>query len=118
MFSYSRLNSYPNNFPSFFPFKVSIDIYKYDIVADSPDAFPRDDKVILSPEKPKKAAWARYNNCKDAACEGVDEHIADKSHSKAVMYVDDLLTPEIGNPALHIAPSIRYQTFPASNLFT
>jgi len=102
--------SHPDDFASFLPPEFTVDINENNIVADTADTFPWNDKVILSPEKSEKTARTRHNNRQYTACQRVDEHVTDKTHAQAVMYVNDLLAPEIGNPALHSSPSIRLNT--------
>ncbi len=58
----------------------------------------------------RKSARTRHDNRKDAACERIQKYVTDESQSEAVAYVDNLLAPEIGNPALHLNPSLNVPT--------
>lgn len=101
------LKLYPDVTTALFSFEWAVNFYQYDIVANSPNAIPRYDKVVLPPEQTEKAARPRHDNRKDTACKRIQEYVADESQPEAIAYVDNLLAPEIGYPALHLNPSLN-----------
>lgn len=103
----AMVKSYPDGTAALFALEGSVNFYQYDIVANPPDTIPRYNKVVLPPEQTEKAARTRHDNRKDAACERIQKYVTDESQPEAVAYVDNLLAPEIGNPALHFNPSLN-----------
>ena len=81
---------------------IQIAIYQNDIVADSANALPRNDKIVAMPEEAEALAFARHDDGDDASVADVYLNIRDKAETAAVADVDDLLAFEIRKAVSHI----------------
>jgi hypothetical protein len=99
--------SNPNDFSAFLAFKFPVDINEYDIISDTPDAFPWDDNIIFSPKYTEKPARPRYDNRQEAACDCVDNDVTNKPQAKTITYVDNFFAAEIRDPAIHCKTSLQ-----------
>ena len=75
---------------------VQISLHKDDILADAPDAFPRNDKVLVLAEQTKAAAGHGDDDRHDPPAVHVHFHVRDKAQAVPIAGVDDLAAAQAG----------------------
>ena len=80
---------------------IQIAIYQNDIVADSANALPRNDKIVAMPEEAEALAFARHDDGDNPSVADVYLHVRDKAEAAAVADIDDLLAFETRKAVSH-----------------
>ena len=93
-------------FPPPFLFQVRIPpleglVDEDNVIPDALDALPGNVKLLSPAEESKKPAGTVDHNGDHLSLRDTDVHVGHEAKPAAVTNVDDLLTPQIPDPALH-----------------